>query len=500
MATTQTRTRTTTATPSQTQAPTRQPKPTPAELRQMEQQALEAETARVRETFSFLDLSNTILDPARPAPLAYLPVPDGMHERPLFQRGYLPTTVCVFCRAVKDDKYTICAKCYSVAKRLAEAAVLAANPDTPEAKLNQIKPFTAKQFSDAIAHTPRKKADRAFRTDARAMTSARLASQHRLTLDRKAGLTRFVMDPEISLEEAQAFFTQYQPAEASEDREADDDSYPVEYHEEDFLYAPDRISYASENADPTPNYEVDGPEHELALFEEARRERLRIAKLHEIALLEDAARTAGDAEALAALTHMGLPKTPRTTPRAFTDAQIELWDAQVDRFLFKVRQGKELRVGAMLAEAGVNVEEHGEWQAEHAGTELPRPEVEMMYARIRWDHFVLADAEAAIKPYGQMMQIAGAACWSDPQGAPTAEETQAFLARAPRSRFTPQGARRRRLRPEFVHLAFGGRPAPSEETIQQVERNRRFEAIARRNGAVPRSLTLERMATEPVSV
>ncbi|HET6229267.1 MAG TPA: hypothetical protein VFE05_04250 [Longimicrobiaceae bacterium] len=489
---------------------------------------------------SHLRLGGTVLDPGhQPKPrLSELRALDGVPLLVDVLDRYPCLERCILCGGAKGETYTICAGCYTTQLRYAERALLQLLPDIAEGALTGIKPLTHDQFVRAIRSTPRLQP----RLRARPEPAAEAAC--RRTLDALGAATRATRlealqaaaaEPALKPTERRRLQRQLSAAEAAEpwsagawhreaaelsldavwldllargdsdEPDADDDEYPVEHVEADWLTAPDRVASHDELSAPflpRPNTAAGEPEHAAALERNALLYAWRAARRRMDSDPDAGAYAAWLATRLEG--HGGIPALGRSrAPQPLDSDECERWDRWVDAILggepaaapdaldpFDAGWCRLWGEAATTTECGCQ-----------EPIELPQLDRGLPSGRLRWPHFIREEIEAELAAWGRWEEIPeddgrSVRAWVDPDPVPVP------IRRPRRRRLLPDAVRMLRQRrldawsregaPPQASPAPATSPLPKpkgsrrawECEIRRERRRRRFERMARAHALV----------------
>jgi hypothetical protein len=195
---------------------------------------------------------------------------------------------------------------------------------------------------------------------------------------------------------------------AEEEREPDDD-YPVEWQDEDWLAAPDRVDFLQETASPLiprANTAAGGPEHLAALERNALFDAFLAARRR--AAFEEGLDPYVEWLAGALKARGGIPAGPRTrAPQEWDAEECERWDRWIDHLLggdpAPVPEGVDLLDAACCALWGE------EARTDPAGARVPvqlcRLDRGLPSGRLRWPRFIREEIEAEFEPWGRWVEI-----------------------------------------------------------------------------------------------
>lgn len=449
-------------------APPRVETPTPPEIREQQLAKLEEVAARfgfeplpnilpqeleaeppesvLRAHLGHLHLSGTVLDPAfRPRPhLGEFMLLDGVPLVVDELDRYAPLQGCILCSGPKGEGYTICAGCWTTQTRFLERMMLDILPDVEERELSGFKPLTREQYTRAIRRAPRleprrravlhpgleairrrtragvAQADRAARLDQLRAAAAALV----LTPRERRVRTRLLRTAEAAAPwnarewfRMSAFYTLddvwlAELASAAADELVpveDDDDYPVEWLAEDWMIAPDRVTFVSEIDDavvPNSNTAAGTDEHLEALqrnelFDSYRSARSR--SYFQDDLDEYITWLASELDALG-----GIPVRLRTrVPEEWDEDECERWDRWIDALL----GGKPAPAPSSVEpiERAVCLRWGSQATAAADGTPapvaMPRLDSDFPSGRIRWPRFIREDIEAQFHTWGSWVEL-----------------------------------------------------------------------------------------------
>lgn len=481
--------------------------------------------SQLREHLAHLNLANTVLDPAR-VPASRLDESPRRGGIPLAVRaadGYAEVERCIMCGSTdKGPGYTICAGCYTLNLRVAERNLLEILPDCNEAVLSTVKPFTHDEFRRGIRRSKRLQPTRFARHDPRAETAfraarARLAAARRDAVleELRNGVDQATTPSALrraearlhAAEEAAPFcagawerglarmslvdhWLEMASVEEAEMALEADDSYPVEYGDEDWLDAPDLIHRVTESHAARSNDAIDTVEHEDAIYEEALRRSLASAERRaeydpELAPYASMLRLA--------LLSRGAVTTGRASRvRQYDDEECARWDRWVDHILGGEYAPVPPGIGGYVAASAMLWGEALSTSADgirRTPVLLERIDRGLPSGRLRWPQFVTQEIEEQLCVYGRWFVLPAdemdvqVRMWADPDPMPARRrrldprKVQAYRL----ERWASQGAK-----PPVAALA--PRPKGSrgawEREIRLDNQRRRFEHFARASAGV----------------
>ncbi|HEU0299236.1 MAG TPA: hypothetical protein VFR37_07280 [Longimicrobium sp.] len=503
----------------------------------------EPEPANValRRHLAHLTLTGTVLDPLyRPPPLiTEISAIDGVPLHVVVRERYTPLERCILCGGAKGETYTICAGCYTTQLRFAEQRMLAMHPGMEEGALAGLKPLSHDQFVRAIRRTPRLEPVRRARLDP-AAESARRRLRHAAALAQRVAVlqelrdgaeaegisdamrerrwVRFIHAVEYgfpwhsrawhaglgAMSADPYWYALLSSADTGEESREDDDEYPLEWNDDDWMYAPDRVQFLHEEHGalvPRPNTAAGTEEHRAA-----RNRNILIDAVREAESLA----AFGDWESIAYAEWLrreldaagGMPSRlfARVPPERDAD-ECDRWDRWVDSILggepapvpenLDPREAEWCRYWALGATTDTSASPDS--PATRRPVMLSTLDRGLPSGRIRWPHFVREEIEAELRPWGDWVEVRD----DDTEDSPIAwcwcgEEPQR------RRRLSPDAARAvitRRLgawargeAPPVKTAPGGRRPKGSrgawERAIRNERRRRHFEAMANANAGI----------------
>lgn len=277
--------------------------------------------------------------------------------------------------------------------------------------------------------------------------------------------------------------------EAEEEEREPDDDYPVEWLDQDWRLAPDRVDFLDEIQPPfipRPNRAAGGPEHlaareRNALLDVHRWARSRVAFQPDLEAYLEWLETALEARG-------GLPVTRRgAAPQEWDEEECDRWDRWVDHVL-----GGE-RAAVPEALDPFDAAECAQWgearvtssAGERVPVALPRLDRGLPSGRMRWPRFIREEIEAEFEPWGRWLELpdeeAGAfRVWSDVPTPEPAEAEDLDVARYRTARAEPGASPADRLEAWARRNSFG----ILEREIRRERRRRRFERMADANAGV----------------
>ena len=424
---------------------------------------------RVRRHFAHLQLSGTVLHPAyQPAPqIDEIRSLDGV---PLSTRAideWPPLAQCIICSGPKGDSYTICAGCYTTRLRDVERDLLADRPDLEENAIRGLKPLTKPQYLQAIRRTPRlEPAKRARLNSAAESVRSRLrlavAQAHRAALLQE--LRDAVEEEGLTDEERDRRWQRFRAAQdagerwsarawhrgvgalsldgvwygllaaedmAAEDRDTDDE-YPVEWLDDDWIRAPDRVDYLDEmhpSLVARSNTAAGTAEHRAAAERNHLIDAVKAAERHA---------AYGDFDSIVYAEWLldrlnevgGMPPRVRARAAHEWDAEeCDRWDRWVDYLLGGDPSAAPesldpldadwcMTWGYRATSPTVLIDQIGDeddlWLSEPAQEEqparvavvLPKLDRGLPSGRLRWPRFIQDDIEAEFQPWGCWIEFA----------------------------------------------------------------------------------------------
>lgn len=408
----------------------------------------EPEDSPVRRHLDHLRLDGTVLDPRHP-PRARLTGVDALDGVPLVVTSldrYPPFLRCILCAGAKGETYTICAGCYTAQIRVAEHVLLQILPDIDEQALGKVKALEHGQFVRATRGAPRLEPKRRGRLDPDAEAARRAARRTasealraaRVEMLRAAGeepgiapwtARRRAAELRACLAAApwdagewerglaaysldDAWLGLLASEAAAHDREAPDDEYPVEWLDDDWMSAPDRVAFVQDACLPLiarANTAAGGPEHAVAVQRNEIADRYRSA-------LREAERARRDPRRRPYLdglrawleTHGGIPALSRARrPAEWDEEECGRWDRWIDGLLSGGQavppEGLD-PVDALRAAAwaqALTTTEDGEVPP----VVLPRLDAGLPSGRLRWSRHIREEIEAEFQPWGRWAEI-----------------------------------------------------------------------------------------------
>jgi hypothetical protein len=411
-------------------------------------QELEPEPAVtvLRRHLAHLRLRGSVLDPGfRPKPhLGEFMLLDGVPLVVDVLDRYAPLQGCILCSGPKGESYTICAGCWTTQSRFSEQMMLDVLPDVDESELTGFKPLTPEQFRRAIRRAPRLEPRRhgalqpgleAIRRKARAAV-AMADSAARLDALRAA-----VAEPGITPRQRRVRVRQLRAAEAAapwsardwfhkkasyslddvwlavlatgeadaDEHEEDDDDYPVEWLEEDWMTAPDRVTFVGEldhAVIPHSNTAAGGDEHLEALYRNALYDSYRSARAR--SYFQDGLDEYITWLAAELIARGGIPTRLRArSPEEWDDDECERWDRWIDAVLggtpAPAPAGVEPIDAALCRRWGARATTDADGNT--APVHLPKLGSDFPSGRIRWPHFIAEEIEAQHHAWGRWVEL-----------------------------------------------------------------------------------------------
>lgn len=404
--------------------------------------------APIRRHMAHLRLAGTVLDPRYP-PRARLTETGALDGVPLMVTSldrYRPVFRCILCAGAKGETYMICAGCYTTQMRVAEHVLLQIRPDLDEAALGKVKAVEHGQFVRATRGAQRLEPKCRGRLDPgaeAARRAARRSASEALRAARIEMLRTAADEPDIAPWTARRRAAELRACEAAEpwsagqwerglaalslddawlgllaseavaqDRDARGDEYPVEWLDQDWMSAPDRVAFVEDATVPLiarPNTAAGGPEHAAA------RRRNELFREYEFAL-RGAEQADGSQRPdpyldwlVASLRECGgIPAHPRArVPREWDEEECGRWDRWIDGILSGERaappEGLD-PLDALRAAAWARASTTAE-DGEVTPVVLPRLDTGMPSGRLRWSRFIGEEIEASFQPWGRWAEI-----------------------------------------------------------------------------------------------
>ncbi|WP_221305259.1 hypothetical protein [Longimicrobium terrae] len=404
--------------------------------------------APLRRHMAHLRLDGTVLDPRYP-PRPRLTETEALDGVPLVVTSldrYPPFLRCIVCAGAKGETYMICAGCYTTQIRVAEHVLLQILPNIDEAALGKVKALEHGQFVRATRGAPRLEPKRRGQLDPGAEAARRAA---RLTASRAIRAARIEMlraaaeEPGITPWTARRRAAELRACEAAEpwnagewerglaalslddawlgllgleapahEREAPDDEYPVEWLDDDWMSAPDRVAFVEDATGPLiarTNTAAGGPEHAAAL------QRNELFRQYQFALreAEQAEGRPSPNDYLDWLVRSlkecgGIPvRTRARMPGDWDDEECGRWDRWIDGILSGGQAAPpegldplDVLRAAAWARASTTAED-----GEVTPVVLPRLDTGLPSGRLRWSRFISEEIEAEFQPWGRWAEI-----------------------------------------------------------------------------------------------